>query len=190
MSTMRKPIAQMWDVAGQSNSNTTRGVDQSSGQQGAAGYQMPQTPQPQQGQVAPTPPAQSIPTFGGGNMFGLNNQAIQDAIAKWQAQNGSPQSPAVEEAPPAAEPPPPPPVQEPAPSAPSGFQPGSILANLYGGNASQSERLTNGLNYAQAPTYADLPKSSGDFEGDAQDGLFGGAAHGDLMSTFFPPTRG
>jgi hypothetical protein len=123
-------------------------------------------PQVQQQQQAQAAPAQAQNQYYGGNMFGLNNQAIQDAIAKWQAQNGTPQTPAVEEPPPVvAEPPPP-------QAATGGFEPGSILANLYGSNVSQSERLTNGLNYAQPPTYAPLPQSSGDFEGQAQDGLF------------------
>ena len=89
--------------------------------------------------------------------MGINNQQIQDAIARWQQQQN----------PTAATPPPPPatpPAVEPPPPAAGGqfnlAGPGGIVDRLYGGNSSQSERLTNGLNYAQAPTYAPNPVST------------------------------
>ena len=107
----------------------------------------------------PVTPNEQQPNFSFNNMF-LDNPAIQAAIEKYQQQqSGGPvvdvqpevsQEPVVEPPPPAA-----------PDHSPMGFEPGGILAGLYGGNASQSERLTNGLNYAVAPQYAPNPKSSG-----------------------------
>ena len=191
MSTRRKPVTQMWDVGQGSASNANGSAPNSNlgsisniGQDfvpAQAGYQMPmQAPQQTgyrqaqgssaaqagtQGDIGqPDPPAttsQQQPNFSFNNMF-LDNPAIQAAIEKYQQEQSGITGGPVDVQPevsqePVVEPPPPA-----APNhSPMGFEPGGILAGLYGGNASQSERLTNGLNYAVAPQYAPNPKSSG-----------------------------
>ena len=137
-----------------------------SANRGAAAQQQAAPAQTQQ-QAAPAMAQNQY--YGGGGMFGINNQQIQEAIAKWRQQQNPEQvetPPAVEEPPPATE------TQE---TRPVGFQDDGILGALYGGNSSYSERLTNGLNYAQAPTYAPNPKSTGSlewWEKDDNDGLY------------------